>query len=707
MPTRRDFLKLAALSGAAAGLSSCGTSSSGLFPPTPKGFSQSPILRKFISPLPGLGATGIPLASADTKSVPGVDLYNLSAVQYQQLMHPDLPNPTTLWGYMDQASGKNAYLGPIIAARRDRPVMIRMKNTLPNKHTLPVDTSLMGCDNGAAQNRMTVHLHGAHVPWTSDGGPFSWFTPSATGPSAGAGECFLNGIAGTPGVAQYYYPNDQSARLMWYHDHALGITRLNAYAGLASAYLLTDDVVDGLVSAGIVPDLTHTIPLVIQDKSFKRVRDQFGNPGDLWYPSVYQINSDTSQTGRWDQDEPSAGFSNLGQPVTPSCVPEFFSDTPVINGEAYPFLQVEPRRYRVLVLNGSQARFYNLNLFYENPFQPGEPDFSRGGPAFIQIGNEAGLLPAPVVLNSPPVLIPTAADDSCDPAGPHNLLVAPAERADLIIDFSGCQPGDRLILYSDAPAPFPGGDTRNDYFTGNPNQTTEGGAPTTQPGFGANTRTLMQIRVVPVSGAPDSLNFASTLNALNSTTNGLNQAYKNSHIPFGEPDLDPNAPGVLFENKTLNEDFDGFGRLIQRLGNDQQIYANTFAHNYDDAVTEVYHDGQTVVWDVYNTTGDTHPIHFHLTNVQVIGRAPFTNVGTPDTAFVPPEPNYSGWKETVRMNPGEVTRVIMKFSLPKDLPFSVPGSPRAGLLSGHEYVWHCHILEHEEHDMMRPLVIIP
>jgi spore coat protein A len=701
MATRREFIKLAAMTGAAFALNGCGSSTAfGMR----AGFSQSPLLRKFISPLPGLGGTGIPLAAPNTTTIPGVDLYNFSAVQYRQLMHPDLPNPTTLWGYMDQASGKNAYLGPIIAAQRGRPVMIRMKNTLPNKHPLPIDTSIMGADNGAAQNRITVHLHGGLVPWTSDGGPFSWFTPQANGPNAGAGECFLNGIPGVPGVGQYYYPNNQSARLMWYHDHSVGITRLNAYAGLASGYLVSDDVVTALTNAGIVPGLAYTVPLIIQDKTFKTVSDQWGEPGDLWYPNTYQIDSSTSETGRWELGAPSDGFANLGLPPTPSCVPEFFADTPVINGEAYPYLQVQPRRYRVVVLNGSQARFYNLNLFYENPLQPGEPDFSRSGPAFIQIGNEGGILPAPVVHNAPPVLIPTAADDSCDPNGPHSLLVAPAERADLIIDFSSCQPGDRLILYNDAPAPFPGGDTRNDYFTGNPDQTAEGGAPSTKPGYGANTRTLMQVRVVALQGTADPLNFASTLSVLQSP-NGLPKAYSDSHVPFGELDLDPT--NVPVEIKTLNEDFDSYGRLIQRLGTGDNLYTATFARNYTDAPTEIYKNGQVVVWDIYNTTGDTHPMHFHLTNVQVLGRAPFTNVGTPDTAFVPPDPNYRGWKETVRMNPGEVTRVIMQLSLPTGLPFSVPGSPRAGLLGGHEYVWHCHILEHEEHDMMRPLVVLP
>jgi spore coat protein A len=133
-----------------------------------------------------------------------------------------------------------------------------------------------------------------------------------------------------------------------------------------------------------------------------------------------------------------------------------------------------------------------------------------------------------------------------------------------------------------------------------------------------------------------------------------------------------------------------------------------------DAATEVYDQGDTVIWDVYNTTGDTHPMHFHLVNVQVLGRATFDdsipNILTfqPSSYFTPPDPNYRGWKETVRMNPGEVTRIIMKFDMPSGLPFDVPPSVRPGLPDGtHEYVWHCHILEHEEHDMMRPLLVRP
>ncbi len=705
MSTRREFLKTTIVAGTAVALFRLGER-------VVWAYSQSPQLRKFVAPLPGLGPNGIPIASATTNSAyPGADVYQLAVQQYEQQMHPDLPNPTRLWGYVDLTTNKQAYLGPVIVSQRGKPVVIRLQNKLPTTHILPVDTSLDGADPTFAQNRTTVHLHGGLVPWTSDGGPFSWFTPSGIvgATDRSAGECFLNGVAGSPGTADYYYPNNQSARLVWYHDHAMGITRLNAYAGVAAGYLMTDPVTDALTtgSSPVIPPLAYTLPLVIQDKGFKTTADQWGRAGDLYYPYVYE---NQGPTARWDLGNPSDGFPSSAPPLpSPSCVPEAFFDTPVINGMAYPYAELQPRRYRFMALNGSQARFYNLQLYYESTLNPGEPDFSHPGPAFIQIGSEGGVLPQPVVLNDPPIQIQTGCDGAVDTDGPFNLLLAPAERADLIIDFSSVPVGSNLILYNDAPAPFPGGDPRNDYFTGCPDQSGIGGAASTTAGKGPNTRTLMQFRMVALSGAADAMNFQTTLAALEE---GLPKIYRDSHEPFGEFDLNPNAPGVLYETKTLNEDFDQYGRLIQRVGTDQAKYGDSYGRNYMDDPTEVYDDGQVVVWDIYNTTGDTHPMHFHLANVQVLGRAEFDDSIANILAFVPtspwtaPDPNYRGWKETVRMNPGEVTRVIMKLQLPV-VPFPVPGSPRAGMQGGHEYVWHCHILEHEEHDMMRPLVIRP
>src|SRR5271169_4649920 len=179
MFTRREFIKTTALatSGLALFKGSEGTAWA---------FSQSPLLRKFISPLPGLGPNGIPVANPSKIAFLGADFYQLAAVQYQQQMHPDLPNPTTLWGYMDQTTGKPGYLGPVIVAQRGRPVILRMQNMLPATHLLPVDTTLDGADG--PPNRITVHLHGGLTPWTSDGGPFTWYTPAGTGPGNGGGE---------------------------------------------------------------------------------------------------------------------------------------------------------------------------------------------------------------------------------------------------------------------------------------------------------------------------------------------------------------------------------------------------------------------------------------------------------------------------------------------------------------------------------------
>ncbi len=299
MPTRREFLKTSLVAGTALALF---RGSEGKI----WAYAQSPKLRKFVAPLPGLGPTGIPVATPATSSDwPGADFYQLSAQQFTQQMHPDLPNPTHLWGYVDTATGKSGYLGPIIVAQRGKPVVIRMQNNLPSTHILPVDTTLMGAEPGVPVNRCCVHLHGGYVPWTSDGGPFTWFSPTGVvGATDGsAGPSFLNGVAGQPGTADYYYPNNQSERLVWYHDHAMGITRLNAYAGMAAGYVITDPVLSALTtgSSPAVPPLAYTIPLILQDKSFKVTADQWGKPGDLFYPYVYEAQGPTA---RWDLGEP-------------------------------------------------------------------------------------------------------------------------------------------------------------------------------------------------------------------------------------------------------------------------------------------------------------------------------------------------------------------------------------------------------------------
>ncbi|MGZ5556427.1 MAG: multicopper oxidase family protein, partial [Candidatus Aminicenantales bacterium] len=529
--------------------------------------------------------------------------------------------------------------------------------------------TIMGAEH--QDNRSAIHLHGGAVPWTSDGIPHAWWDPNGH-----QGESFLNNQVLRPGKvvrpdeAEYYYPNNQGSRQVWYHDHTLGITRLNAYAGVASGYVIYDDYELGLVATGNLPGPLdpRTVYLIFQDRVFVprnvEVTDPKwprlmprSNPGDLWYAHEYDA---------------AVGPHPAGDPLEldVSAVPEFFGDTILVNGTVYPYLEVEPRQYRFRLLNACNSRFLNPRLVFARgggPLASTEPG-SLAGPAFVQIQTEGGFLPAPVYLSGSPE---------------SQLLLAPAERADLIVDFRDVPVGSRLILLNDAPSPFPGGDP----------------VVTSIPGFGPDTRTLLQIRVKRKAGRADP---AIRLPASFTPTD-----------PFLVPQT-PGMPtpipaGVPTRYLTLNEGFDQYGRLIQTLGTTEAPGSNEdgFGRAYEDEPTEKVSAGSTEVWEILNLSEDTHPIHFHLVNVEVLSRQPFDMdgyTGGPPTYTGPafaPDDNELGWKETVRMNGGEVTRVLMRFDLPA-VPFKVPASPRTG---GHEYVWHCHILEHEEHDMMRPLVV--
>jgi spore coat protein A len=262
------------------------------------------------------------------------------------------------------------------------------------------------------------------------------------------------------------------------------------------------------------------------------------------------------------------------------------------------------------------------------------------------------------------------------------------------VDFAGFA-GSKVILYNDAPAPFPMSDPINDYFPGAPDNPT-----VTEPGHGPNTRQIMRFNVVAATGTDIPLAIGKETDL----TTGIDPSIVGR---FTVNPLEPPA-GVRVRQLTLNEDVDAYGRLIQQLGTNEITAHGDFSRAYTDPATEVVKVGDVEVWEIANLTGDTHPIHFHLVNVQLLSRRPFdpspsiyTGQPTYTGPATGPDPTELGWKETVKMNPGEVTRVIMKFNLPS-VPFSVPSSPRTG---GQEYVWHCHILEHEEHDMMRPLIV--
>jgi spore coat protein A len=427
----------------------------------------------------------------------------------------------------------------------------------------------------------------------------------------------------------------------------------------------------------------------------------------------------------------------------------------LVNGASWPTAAVQARRYRLRLLNACNARFLNLQLYVADSSGDGitldltgtpdtNPKFgtpknkpfvnaATGKPAWLQIGTEGGFLATPALVpsNIPLVAPPADAGGSVDPSKvKKSLLVAPAERPDVIVDFKGYN-GKSIILYNDAPAPFPGGDVATDYFPGL--NTADNPANAHADDVGPNTRVLMRFDVIEASGPSDKKLFLGDWSPL---FLGLD--------PFLLPPFIHQVPS-FFKKRflTLNEVSDEFGRLIQILGNAAAPFGSPYFGTaaYGDygvppggpsgsvgATEEHVNEGDVEVWEIYNTTGDVHPMHFHLVNVQVVNRQLFSGPANDPVLcgpIIPADENETGWKETVQMYPGTVTRCIMKFDLPSivdrfgnpintkaiphyQLPIKngqPPTSPRT--VGGHEYVWHCHILEHEEHDMMHALVVKP
>jgi spore coat protein A, manganese oxidase len=702
------------------------------------------------------GVPGIPVAVPDKYKafLTGATHYTIDIRQFTDQIVPASTGlgKTTLWGFVPTVglggiTGPK-HLGGIIVAQKGTPIQITFRNKLPRNPIIPMDTTQLMASDSNLGNRTAVHLHGGLVPWISDGGPFDWFAPNYLHGPSFLNNRVLNPLAILfPGYAEYYYPMNQSARFLWYHDHAHGITRTNAYAGIASGVLLRDTYEAELVNDGL-PDYIekggNEIPLIIQDKIF--VGNNLNSldpgyqgvrtPGSLWYAHTYEPNQ-LNGAGRWDLG------SGLSLP-DPSSIPEFFGDSMLVNGTSFPEATVQARRYRLRLLNACNARFLNLQLYEDD----GSPDgitldangvplnapfvnAATGDSSFLQIGNESGFLAKPVkVPSNVPlgfVVPPDPITGQTDPSYSNfkrSLVVAPAERPDVIVDFSNYA-NRSVILYSDAPAPFPSGDDRNDYFPGwNVGSGLFGvGNPvngTTAPGYGPNTRVLMRFKVVAATGQADApLNIDTTTPLPGLDPFFIDPAVLQAGVPA--------PPGYTPRLLSLNEYFDSYGRLVQIIGNQQYPYGAPYAQSetytgYPNSATpvtvgasgETVNSGDTEVWEIFNATGDVHPMHFHLVNVQVINRQLFDvanlNFQAMTGPIIPPTDNELGWKETVPTYPGTVTRVIMKFDMSQakimcanGRVIRTPSSPRTG---GAEYVWHCHILEHEEHDMMHSLVVI-
>ncbi len=533
---------------------------------TASGQSVAGTLAKFVDELP------TPSAIQPRGSVNAAPLYVVTMRQFRQRLHRDLP-PTTVWGY------DGLYPGPTFEARRGRPIAVKWRNSLPTKHLLPVDPTLHGDEPPTPEVRTVVHLHGHKVLPDSDGYPEAWFTPGF----AETGSFFT--------TRTYYYPNDQPAATLWYHDHALGITRLNIYAGLAGFYLLRDEVEDDLN----LPSGPYEIPLMIQDRSFNA-------DGSLFYP--VQTPSDPE--------------------VPPVWVPEFFGDTVLVNGKVWPYLEVEPRKYRFRIVNGSNARFYHLTLTEST-----HDGTSLGtlGPAFFQIGSDGGLLPAPVRLS--------------------DLTIGPAERFDVIVDFTGAD-GRFFLLNNDAKAPFPDGDD-----------------------------------VVPT----DVMLFKVTRRLRGRDTSSLLRSLS---------PVSPLNPHAAVKTRDLI--------LMEGASAQDNPIVGLINAPWEDPVTENPTAGSIEVWRIINTTGDAHPIHVHLVQFQILDRQPFDTDRYPDRLVFtgprvqPPRNERPALKDTVKAFPGEITRIVARFDLPTGTRVSTGERFR--------YVFHCHILEHEDNDMMRPYDVV-
>jgi len=705
--------------------------------------------------------------------VSGTSTVNVNMQEFQQKILPasvyaglraPFNNGTFLWGY-NLNNGGPSYPARTIEAVHGTPTTAVYTNSLANTHLqslLTVDQSLHwadplgttarnNCVNGpplaapctqpyAGPIPGVVHLHGAEVLSQFDGHPEAWFTPGL----AFKGRGFVSNT--------YNYVNTQDATTLWFHDHSLGVVRENVYAGLAGMYFIRDSRDTGAANNPI------TLPSGAQEAELFLADKQFDTNGQLYFPDSDQAGSLNGGPGNPDKH--------------PFWIPEFFGDVITVNGKAWPVMDVQPRRYRFRVVNGSNARFYSMELFN----QAGVDMHQNGpvGPAIWQIGSDGGFFNNPVKITDPANGI-----HACDglnnadagnvlggandiQAGKKCLFLAPAERADIIIDFGG-QLGKTFTLKNFAVIPFPSG---GPVGYGAPDATSDGlvmqfrvSQPSTTSvdtsfnpaGSHPPLRAAPMVNVKPANGRGDKLRQLILVEEEGNTADIDGP---------GSPDGDGDPVESLVNNTKWNGNREGTTTVVP----------GSISNGRGDAATETPRVGSTEVWEVANLTGDAHPIHIHLIQFQVISRQPFdvntyltdwiasfpggtfngftfapgvyipgfgppSNYATPNSAGAvggnlnfdatkylsqgacaggacpsrAPEASDSGWKDTIKMFPGEITRIALRWA-PQGV---AAGGVSAGqnrftfdpTSGGPGYVEHCHILDHEDNEFMRPLLI--
>jgi FtsP/CotA-like multicopper oxidase with cupredoxin domain len=648
---RRDFLKIAgATSGAFAAMKYMPALRRAFAAPIPGGTLDPTSVPKYLLPL--VKPPAMPAFKSNKKK----DFFKIAVKQFDQQILPPGFDPTTVWSYgpADLAPTlANSYFYPAftVEALANRTTQVQWVNGLVDgvgnhlPHLLPVDQTLhwanppgglamrdrRGLDPAPYMGPVPIvtHVHGAHTTEDSDGYAEAWYLPDAASTPAGYATTgtFYDyfkakyGHDWAPGTATFKYPNDQPATTLWYHDHTLGMTRLNVYAGPAGFWLIRGGMYDqdlGYVAPGLGDDPfgEYTeIPIAIQDRSFN-------DDGSLFYPDNRAFFEGLDVSQLQIPFTPDAGVGGMSD-ISPIWNPEFFGNMMVVNGRTWPYLDVEQRRYRFRLLNGCNSRFLILKTSNDMPF--------------YQIGGDQGFLPAPVPLNE--------------------LLMAPAERADVIMDFSSLPVGTEITLMNIGPdEPFGGGMPGVDFDPADP----------------ATTGQVMQFRVKAATSADTSI-VPVTLPAASvplpvAATRDVSLNEEESKTVFVH-EVDGN---IVFD-PTSDEPFGPQSALLGTLNEPLEWMA---------PITEKPLLNTTEEWTIHNFTADAHPIHVHQIKFEVVERAD-ADGSNPRL----PEVWETGPKDTVISYPGEITKIRMHFDLP-----------------GY-YVWHCHIVEHEDNEMMRPFYV--